>query len=90
MLVRTNLMLDINSKSIIFSYQNKNELLSYISVLAKQYIYKNKFVNNSLNLDSFISLMKKKFQCEKYIAFINSNMGKFFDKWRPLYIYFSN
>ena len=90
MLVRTNLMLDINSKSIIFSYQNKNELLSYISVLAKQYIYKNKFVNNSLNLDSFISLMKKKFQCEKYIAFINSNMGKFFDKWRPLYTYFSN
>ena len=90
MLVRTNLMLDINSKSRIFSYQNKHELLSYISVLAKQYIYKNKFINNSLNLDSFISLMKKKFQCEKYIAFINSNMGKFFDKWQPLYTYFSN
>ena len=44
MLVRTNLMLDINSKSIMFSYQNKNELLSYISVLANQYIYKYKFV----------------------------------------------
>ena len=90
MYLRTNLNFDIDCKPTIFSCQNKNKLLSYISVLAKQYIYKNKFVNNELNLDVFISLMKKKFQCEKYIAFINNNMGKFFSKWGPLYNYFSN
>ena len=90
MYLRTNLNFDIDRKPIIFSCQNKNKLLSYISVLAKQYIYKNKFVNNELNLDVFISLMKKKFQCEKYIAFINNNMGNFFSKWGPLYNYFSN
>lgn len=89
-MLHMNLNLDTDSKPTIFSYQNKNELLSYISVLAKQYIYKNKFVNNDLNLDIFIQMLKKKFQSEKYIAFINSNMGKFFSKWRPMYNYFSN
>ncbi|MCG7892737.1 MAG: reverse transcriptase domain-containing protein, partial [Candidatus Thiodiazotropha endolucinida] len=90
LMLHMNLNLDTDSKPTIFSYQNKNELLSYISVLAKQYIYKNKFVNNDLNLDIFIQMLKKKFQNEKYIAFINSNMGKFFAKWRPMYNYFSN
>ena len=89
-LERINLNFDIDSKAIIFSYQNKNKLLSFISVLAKQYIYRNKFMNHELNLNVFISLLEKKFQCEKYIAFINNNIGNFFFKWGPLYDYFSN
>ena len=39
---QSNLYLNIDNKSIIFSHQNNN-LLAYISVETKNYIYKNKF-----------------------------------------------
>ena len=38
----------------------------------KNYIYKNKFSAKQLNINSFISMLKVKFQCERYIANINN------------------
>ena len=46
-------------------------------VVAKHYIYKNKFSAKQLNIHSFISMLKVKFQCERYIANINNKIAKF-------------
>ena len=72
----SNLYLNIDNKPIIFSQQN-NILLVYISVVAKNCIYKNKFFNRDTNLNVFITVLKRKFQCKKYVAHINNSMSKF-------------
>lgn len=84
-MVNTNLNLQLDDKSIIFSYHNQHEILNFVLILAKQYIYKTKFLNNQLHLGTFISILKGKFICEKFIASINNKMARFLSKWRPLY-----
>lgn len=88
-LANSQLSLNLEEKNILFSYQNKNHLTNYIFVVAKYYIYSNKFSGKDLNLNSFISLIEKKFLSERYIAYINNNITKFFKKWSPLYNYFN-
>ena len=50
--------------------------------------YKNKFFDRDTNLN-VITILKRKFQCEKYIAHINNSMAKFLKKWGPLYTLFT-
>ena len=85
----SNIHIDLNDKSILFSYQDNNVLKNYILVVAKYYIYANKFCKKDLNLNSFVGLLEKKFQSEKYIAYVNNTITKFFTKWTPLYNYFN-
>ena len=59
-------------------------------VVAKHYIYKNKFSAKQLNINSFISMLKVKFQCERYIANINNKVAKFLKTWTPFYNRFNN
>ena len=47
-------------------------------VVAKHYIYK--FSAKQLNINSFISMLKVKFQCDRYIANINNKVAKFLKK----------
>ena len=49
-------------------------------VVAKHYIYKNKFSAKQLKINYFISRLKVKFQCERYIANINNKVAKFLKK----------
>ena len=77
-------------KCILFSYQGKSKLENYLLAVAKHYIYKNKFSDKQLNINSFISVLKVKFQCERFIANINNKMSKFLSKWTPFYNYFNN
>ena len=79
----------LEEKSILFSYHGRQQLLNYILTVAKQYIYKTKFFADELNLNAFISILKDKFRCEKYIAFINNTFAKFLSKWGPLYNLFN-
>ena len=82
-----NININLDAKELLFSGQNKNVLLSYISVVSKHYIYTNKFTERELNISNYISLLKKKFQSERYIAYVHTS--KFFIKWLPLYNYFT-
>ena len=60
-------------------------------VVAKHYIYKNKFSAKQLNINSFISMLKVKFQCARYIANIINKVAKFLKKkWTPFYNHFNN
>ena len=43
-----------------------------------------------LNINSFISMLIVKFQCERYIANINNKMAKFLKKWTSFYNHFNN
>ena len=85
-----NISINMDKKGILFSYQGKCILKNYIMVVAKHYIYKNKFSAKQLNINSFISMLKVKFQCERYIANINNKVAKFLKKWTPFYNHFNN
>ena len=56
--------------------------------LAKLFIYQNKFISRTINIQGFICLLKKKMLSEKYISFLNNKINKFFKKWSPVYNYF--
>ena len=90
LLQNINIKIKIDTKCILFSYQGKSKLENYLLAVAKHYIYKNKFSDKQLNINSFISLLKVKFQCERFIANINNKMSKFLSKWTPFYNYFNN
>ena len=81
----TNLVLNLEEKSILFSWQDKNQLIIFIYVTAKYYIYANKFSGKALNLDVYKSIVRRKFENERYSAHINNKMGKFMIKWSLLY-----
>ena len=53
-------------------------------ILAKYYVYANKFHMTDLSIDMFINMLGKKFQAERYIANQNNTIVKFFKKWTPL------
>ena len=67
----------MDTKCILFSYQGKSKLKNYLLAIAKHYIYKNNFSDKQLNINLFISILKVKFQCERFIANLNNKMSKF-------------
>ena len=74
--------------NIIKNEIHKDKLKIFIYVIAKYYIYQNKFISRNLCIQGFINLLKKKMLSEKYTAFINNKLGNFFKKWSPIYNYF--
>ena len=87
--VNSNIHVELNDRNILFSHQDANQLKTYLFVIAKYYVYSNKFSGKELIFDNFLSLLERKFNNEKYIACINGNTAKFFSKWYPLYQYFN-
>ena len=86
----STIRLELGEKQIIFAYQDRrNTIRNYLCVIAKYYIYVTKFTQKNLRIDNFISLLKKIFLSEKYIATMNNLMTNFFAKWAPLYNYFN-
>ena len=90
LLQNINIRINIDTKCILFSYQGKSKLGNYLLAVAKHYIYNKKFSDKRFNINSFISMLKVKFQSERYIANINNTMSKFLSKWTPFYDYFNN
>ena len=74
----TNIEVDINNeKMLTLSWHKKNSLLNYfLVVVAKYYIYKAKFVQESISILGFKAILKKNFEEEKYIAKINDKYAK--------------
>ena len=64
------------------------QLINYIFMLAKYYIYKTKFFTHNLDIENFITYLKRKFHIEKYISIINNKIDKFMGKWSTLYQFF--
>ena len=52
-------------------------------------MYANKFDTTDLSINRFISMLGKKFQAERYIAYQNNTIVNFFKKWTPLYNFFN-
>ena len=57
-----------NKKVFSRQDQKENDLINYIFVLAKYYIYKTKFLTHNLVIGNFISYLERKFHNEKYIV----------------------
>ena len=85
---KINTEVNLSDKDIIYSAFSKCSLLNYLIVLAKYYIYKNKFYHKTLNIKGFESYVKVKFKNEMYIAKINNTYDKFLGMWSSIYHYF--
>ena len=46
------------------------------------------FQDDELHIEYFESILKRKFQSEKYIANLNNTFTNFIKKWSTLYTYF--
>ena len=89
LITNVNIDLPLDDRAVLFSYSGENELLNYIYVLAKLFIYKNKFISITIYIQGFINfLKKKKMLSEKYISYINNKFNKFMKKWSPFYHFF--
>ena len=73
---KINTDVHLSDKNIIFSAFSF-KMLNYLIVLAKYYIYKNKFYNKSINIQGFEAYVKNKFINKIYIAKINNTYNKF-------------
>ena len=85
---KVNIDISLDDRTILFAYSGKDEIKNYIYVLAKYYIFQNKFISRNINIQGFINILKKKMLSERYIAFINNKLSKFFKKWSRIYNYF--
>ena len=54
----SNMFISLDAKNILFAYEDKNILRNYIFVVARYYIYANKFSQKDLNLNSFLPMLK--------------------------------
>lgn len=84
-----NISLSLEDKNIIFSYQTRKGIENYLLLLGKYYIYKNKFSEKELSIQSFVSLLRQRFLSGKYLANIHDKFGKFMQEWSRLYNYFT-
>ena len=82
--IQANIILHLTIKNVIFSKQENNELLNYILLLGKYFIYKTKFLANNIRLENFIIYLKRKYQNEKYNSKIHNKQNKFQAKWSLL------
>ena len=73
--IQANVILHLTIKNVIFSKQENNELLNYILLLGKYFIYKTKFLANSIRVENFITYLKRKYQNEKYISKIHNKQN---------------
>ena len=71
----------------MFPNERRGGLMNYLYVVAKYYVYANKFSGHELLIESFESILKRKFQSEKYIANLNNTFTNFIKKWLTLYTY---
>ena len=55
--IQANVTLHLTIRNVIFSKQENGELLNYILLLGKYFIYKTKFLANSIRLENFIELL---------------------------------
>ena len=73
-----NINISLTNRDILFANQDNNSLKSYIMILAKYYVYANKFHMTDLSIDRFINMLGKKFQVERYVVNQNNTIVIFF------------
>ena len=71
-------------ESPLISGQTKNTLLNHLLLLARYFIYKNKFSSNYISLETFGCYVKRKYQKEKYISKLHQKQDNFNAKWSVL------
>ena len=65
--------MSLNDISILFSFGQKNKLIRYLCVFAKYYVYSNTFSGRGLDLEAFMSILKRRYQSEKYLANLSNS-----------------
>ena len=78
-------VMNINPKNIIFNTINNNpaSIVNFACVYIKQYIYRKRCAQESLNLQEAMYSFKNIQSIEKYIAVKNGHLEKYQSKWGP-------
>ena len=79
----------VNKKSLIFGFISNNKTDNVITIVIKQYIYKTRCLNRSLNINALINSIKDYYTLQKYIANgkgdkAKCNFEKEWKKWDKL------
>ena len=82
--IQAHITLKLTMKTALFSGQTKNTLLNHLLLLARYFIYKNKFSSNYISLETFICYVKRKYQNEKYISTLRQKQDNLNAKWSVL------
>lgn len=85
-----NITIQLHTKHLLFPVKEEINLVNYFILVAKYYIYRAKFSSERLNIQNFISFLKRKFSNEMYISKINQTFDKFRAKWMHTYTYFAS
>lgn len=83
-----NLEISLDIHELLFSYSGKTDLINYIDVLAKYYIYQNNFFSKRVDVQSFSNILRIQMLSGRYFSYVDNMDGKFFKKWLPVYDFF--
>ena len=78
--------LNFNKQLIILGADKINQtdqIIDFIILLAKQYIYRSKVYQTKPNIKAFLSILINRYNIEKEISFMHSNHRQFVEKWNP-------
>ena len=80
--------IDINFASIVNCDVHKKvtHIANFLILLAKQYIFGNKCQAITLTVKGFETIMKQRYQLEKYNALKENNIKGFYNKWDAIRI----
>ena len=68
----------------MFSLKNENNIVNYILILAKYFIFRSKYEKIIPNIDKFIKYLYKRQEIEKIIAFKKDKLIVHNEKWSKL------
>ena len=66
------------------------EILHTIITIGKMHIYRQKTMRRGLSINSFITEVKNRYDCERYNAIINFSLKKHEQNWNPFIPLFKN
>jgi hypothetical protein len=80
--------IELSDAEIVLGSQLPNfVLINFISLITKQYIYRCKFFQNEVSVESVKAILKYRFNIEKQIGRKSGKMKQFLQKWAQLYEY---
>ena len=80
----------LSKSTLIAGYTGMNQhLINHILLVAKHYIYRNKFSRPDLHLNCLINMLRLHFKTECMQAELNMKQHRFAQKWAPLLATFS-
>ena len=76
---------DLSYRNIILNtvHKDKKNVLNYICLIAKQYVYRQRCLKKVPNPKEFVSMVRNMKNIEKYYAVKDNKLAQFYKRWDP-------